>query len=53
MNIDTEGYVCWVNEEERILSCHKEPSYERKEFATKKDFQSFYMTLTSSSYKIM
>ena len=52
MSIDTEGYVCWVNEEERILSFHQEPGYERKEFR-KKDFQSFYMTLTSSDYKVM
>ena len=53
MSIDTEGYVCWVNEEERILSFHQEPGYERKEFRDKEDFQSFYMTLTSSGYKVM
>lgn len=52
MSIDAEGYVCWVNEEERILSFHQEPGYERKKFR-KKDFQSFYMTLTSSGYKVM
>jgi len=52
MSIDTEGYVCWVNEEERILSFHQELGYERKKFR-KKDFQSFYMALTSSGYKVM
>ena len=52
MSIDTEGYVCWVNKEERILSFHQEPGYEGKEFR-KKDFQSFYMTLTSRGYKVM
>lgn len=53
MCIDVEGYVCWVNEEERILSFHQEPGYERKEFKDRKDFQSFYMTLISSGYKVM
>ena len=53
MSIDTEGYVCWVNEEERVLSFHQEPGYEKKEFRDKEDFQSFYMILTSSSYKVM
>ncbi len=51
--MDTEGYVCRVNEEERVLSFHREPGYERKEFRDKEDFQSFYMTLTSSGYKVM
>ena len=53
MNIDTEGHVCWVNEEERILSFHQEPGYERKVFRNKEDFQSFYITLISSGYKVM
>ena len=52
MSIDTEGYVCWVNEEERVLSFHQEPGYEKKEFRDKEDFQSFYMTLTSSGYNV-
>ena len=53
MSIDTEGFVCRGSEEERILSFHQEPGYERKEFRDKEDFQSFYMTLTSSGYKVM
>ncbi len=53
MSVDKEGYVCWVNEEERILSFHQETGYERKEFRNKEDFQSFYITLTSSGYKVM
>jgi len=53
MSIKNEEYVCWLNEEERILSFHSEPGYERKGFKDKEDFQSFYMTLTSSSYKVM
>ena len=35
------------------LSFHQEPGYEKKEFRDKEDFQSFYMTLTSSGYKVM
>ncbi len=53
MSIDAEGYVCWVNEEERVLSFQQEPGHEKKEFRDKEDFQSFYMTLTSSGYKVM
>ena len=53
MSIDAEGYVCWVNEEERVLSFHRKPGYEKTEFRDKEDFQSFYMTLTSSGYKVM
>ena len=41
MSVDIEGYVCWVNEEERILSFHQKPGYEKKEFRDKEDFQSF------------
>jgi len=48
-----ERYVCWVNEEERILSFHYEPGYVEKEFSEKADFQSFCFSLVSSGYKMM
>lgn len=53
MSIENEEYVCWVNEKIWFLSFHYESGYERKEFAAKEDLQSFYMTLTSSGYKVM
>ena len=53
MSIDKLGYVRWVNEVEGILSFYQEPGYKRKAFRNKEDFQSFYMTLTSSGYKVM
>lgn len=51
--MDGERYVCWVNEEERILSFHYEPGFVGKEFSEKADFQSFYFSLASSGYKVM
>ena len=51
--MNNKGFVCWINEGERVISFHFEPDYVKKEFATKEEFQSFYMTLTSSGYKVM
>ena len=53
MSIDTEGFVCRGSEEERVLSFQQEPGYEKTAFRDKEDFQSLYMTLTSSGYKVM
>ena len=41
MSIDIEGYVCWANEEERVLSFHQEPGYEKKSLGIKKIFNRF------------
>ena len=35
---ETERFVCWINEQDKILSFHYEDGYTRKEFKDKEDF---------------
>lgn len=47
----TPKYVCWISDQDQILSFHYEDGYIRKEFATKEEFKSFILAV-SRMYKI-
>lgn len=48
---ETKKFVCWINEEEKILSFHYEEGYIRKEFEDKEDFR-FFILAISRRYKV-
>lgn len=48
---ETRKFVCWINEEEKILSFHYEEGYIRKEFEDKEDFR-FFILAISRRYKV-
>lgn len=49
---ETDKFVCWISEKEKILSFHYEDGYKRKEFKLKADFQQFIILLVSCGYKV-
>ena len=51
-NKEKNKFVCWLNEEEKILSFHYEDEYIRKEFNLKADFQQFVLCAVYSGYKV-
>lgn len=44
-------FICWINEQDKILSFHKEEGYVQKEFLDKEDFRR-YVLAVSGLYKI-
>lgn len=46
-----EQFVCWINEEKKILSFHFEEGYVRKEFDSRTDFETF-IVYTASDYRV-
>ena len=49
---ETEKFVCWINEEDKIMSFHYEDEYIRKEFENKEDFRQFIGLTVSIGYKV-
>jgi len=49
---ETESFVCWLNETEKIMSFHYEEGYIRKEFKSKPEFQEFIMFAVSCGYRV-
>ena len=47
-----EVFVCWLDENKKILSFHFVEGFERKEFKTKPDFQEFMMFSVSRGYRV-
>ena len=50
--VEKDFFVCWLNEQERIMSFHYEEGYIRKEFQSKKEFQEFIMFSVSCGYRV-
>ena len=48
----TEKFVCWLNEEEKILSFHYEVGYVKKEFQSQLDYKMYLLCAASSGYRI-
>lgn len=46
-----DKYVCWLSEQERVLSFHKEEGYEQKEFKNEDEFRKFILAV-SHIYKV-
>ena len=46
-----EEYVCWISEEDGIMSFHYEEGYTRKEFTKKEDFKEFIIAM-SKYYRV-
>lgn len=49
---ETEHFVCWLNEEERILSFHFEEGYIRKDFCSRNEFHEFIVFTASCGYRV-
>lgn len=49
---ETERFVCWLNEKEKIMSFHYEEGYTRKEFKSKPEFQEFIMFTVSCGFRV-
>ena len=47
-----EFSVCWLNEEEKIMSFHYEEGYIRKEFHSREEFREFIMFTVSCGYRV-
>ena len=50
--VEKEVFVCWLSEQEKIMSFHDEDGYIRKEFHSKKEFQEFIMFCVSCGYRV-
>lgn len=51
-NEQKDVFVCWIDEDNKILSFHFEEGFERKEFKTKPDFQDFMMLSVSRGFRV-
>ena len=49
---EMETCVCWLNEEEKIMSFHFEEGYIRKDFHSRQEFQGFIMFAVSCGYRV-
>ena len=49
---EKELFVCWINDEDKILSFHYERGYIRKEFEVKDEYRRFILLMVSIGYKI-
>ena len=49
---EAERFVCWINEQDKILSFHYEDGYARKEFKDKEDFRQYIILTVSGGYKV-
>ena len=47
-----EVFVCWLDEDKKILSFHFVEGFERKEFNKKSDFQDFMMLSVSCGFRV-
>ena len=47
-----EKFLCWVNEEEKIISFHYEDGYIEKEFHSRLDYKSYLLAAASVGYKV-
>ena len=47
-----EFFVCWLDEEKKILSFHYEEGFEKKVFKTKPEFQDFMMLSVSRGFRV-
>ena len=47
-----EVFVCWLDEDNKILSFHFVEGFERKEFNKKSDFQDFMMLSVSRGFRV-
>ena len=45
-------FVCWLDEEKKILSFHFVEGFERKVFKTKPEFQEFMMLSVSRGFRV-
>ena len=50
--IETEHCVCWLNEEEKIMSFHYEEGHIRKDFQSRDEFREFIMFTVSCGYRV-
>lgn len=46
-----EKYVCWISEQDRVLSFHREDGYELREFENEDEFRRFILSV-SHVYKV-
>ncbi len=49
---EAEISVCWINEEEKIMSFHYEEGYIRKDFHSKEEFREFIIFAVSCGYRV-
>lgn len=49
---EAEISVCWINEEEKIISFHYEEGYTRKEFYSRNEFYEFIVFIASCGYRV-
>lgn len=49
---ETERFVCWINEQDKILSFHYEDGYTKKEFKDKETFRQYIVITVSGGYKV-
>uniref|UniRef100_UPI0040570122 hypothetical protein n=1 Tax=Agathobacter sp. TaxID=2021311 RepID=UPI0040570122 len=47
-----EVFVCWIDEENKILSFHYEEGFVRKEFVSRPEFRDFMMFSMSCGYRV-
>ena len=47
-----EVFVCWLDEDNKILSFHFVEGFERIEFNKKSDFQDFMMLSVSRGFRV-
>mgnify|MGYP003297609081 CR=1 FL=1 len=51
-NEQKEVFVCWIDEDKKILSFHFVEGFERKEFETKTEFHEFMMHSVSRGLRV-
>lgn len=49
---EPESLVCWLNEEEKIMSFHYEEGYIQKDFHSREEFREFIMFAVSCGYRV-
>lgn len=47
-----EVFVCWINEDEKILSFHYEEGFIKKEFESRPEFQDYMMFSVSCGFRV-
>lgn len=52
MRNEEEKFVCWVSEEEKIISFHFEDGYKKKNFSIRKEYLQYIRLFVAEGYKI-
>lgn len=52
MKNEEEKFICWVSEEEKIISFHFEDGYKKTKFNTRTEYLQYIRLFVAEGYKI-